>query len=522
MKSISFIDLEVQADSGKVLDYGAIKSSGATHHGSVPGAFSEFLSGTDFVCGHNLIDHDSRYISEMLNSLSITSDRLIDTLPLSALLFPKKPYHALLKDEKFFSEELNNPLNDSIKSRDLFYDEIAAYEALDIPLQRIYWLLLSKQPEFVGFFQYLNLSFEGDTAECIRGSFSDDICRQAALHTFIAENPVALAYCLANIRTRDPFSLLPKWIIRNYPDTERIMHLLRSVPCVEGCPYCSGVLDPHRGLKRFFGYDAFRKFNDQPLQENAVRAAIHGKSLLAVFPTGGGKSITYQIPALISSEAEKGLTVILSPLQSLMKDQVDNLEKAGIHEAVTINGLVDPLERARAIERIAEGNASILYISPESLRSKTIERLLTGRKIVRFVIDEAHCFSAWGQDFRIDYLYIGKFLKKLKELKCLAEPIPVSCFTATAKQSVIEDIRNYFREQNGLELDLIQTSVARVNLNYHVILKLTDDEKYQELRSLLEQKNCPTIIYVNRTKRAEELAKRLTGDGLPAKPYHDR
>jgi ATP-dependent DNA helicase RecQ len=130
----------------------------------------------------------------------------------------------------------------------------------------------------------------------------------------------------------------------------------------------------------------------------------------------------------MSGETSKGLTIVISPLQSLMKDQVDNLEKAGITDAVTINGLLDPIERAKSFERVEDGSASILYISPESLRSKTIERLILGRKIVRFVIDEAHCFSSWGQDFRVDYLYIGDFIKSIQEKKNLEDGIPVSCF----------------------------------------------------------------------------------------------
>jgi ATP-dependent DNA helicase RecQ len=113
----------------------------------------------------------------------------------------------------------------------------------------------------------------------------------------------------------------------------------------------------------------------------------------------------------MSGENVRGLTIVISPLQSLMKDQVDNLEKAGITDAATINGLLDPIERANAFERVENGTASILYLSPESLRSKTIEHVLLKRHVVRFVIDEAHCFSAWGQDFRVDYLYIGEFIK---------------------------------------------------------------------------------------------------------------
>ncbi|MBP5240770.1 MAG: DEAD/DEAH box helicase, partial [Bacteroidales bacterium] len=116
-----------------------------------------------------------------------------------------------------------------------------------------------------------------------------------------------------------------------------------------------------------------------------MQAAMDGESLLAIFPTGGGKSLTFQLPAIMSGRAAHGLTVVISPLQSLMKDQVDNLSENGITEAVTINGLLDPVNRADAFERVANGSATLLYISPEMLRSKTIEKLLVSRNIVRFV-----------------------------------------------------------------------------------------------------------------------------------------
>lgn len=168
------------------------------------------------------------------------------------------------------------------------------------------------------------------------------------------------------------------------------------------------------------------------------------------------------------------------------------------------------------------GSASILYISPESLRSKTIERLVLGRKIARFVVDEAHCFSSWGQDFRVDYLYIGDFIKSIQEKKNLEDGIPVSCFTATAKQKVIEDIRDYFREKLSLNLELFTSKASRTNLQYKVFEKGDDEEKYQTARDLIEEKNCSTIIYVSRTKKAYSLAERLTKDGFNAKPYHGK
>jgi len=519
-RSITFVDLEVQVESRVVVDYGGLKGNGSTFHGKSSDSFATFLAGSEYLCGHNIIKHDSKYMPDIIDRVSLSAEQCIDTLNLSPLLFPRKPYHALLKDEKLLVDELNNPLSDAIKAKDLFFDEVTAFQSHDETLKRIYYLLLHNRVEFTGFFRYTGYQAEGDVVSLIRASFYNDLCSNADLDKITAEYPIELAYCLANIQVRDRFSILPAWVSRTYPETERIMYLLRGQPCLEGCSYCNQALDPHLGLKYYFGYDAFRTFAGEPLQEMAVRSALHGQSLLAVFPTGGGKSITFQIPALMSGESVKGLTVVISPLQSLMKDQVDNLEKVGIHESVTINGLVDPIERAHAIERVLDGSASILYISPESLRSKSIEHLLLSRKIVRFVIDEAHCFSAWGQDFRVDYLYIGTYLKQLQVKKNLTEPIPVSCFTATAKPSVIADIRQYFLEKTGLELTVLQTSAPRTNLQFRVVVKESEAEKYQTLRSLIEAANCPTIVYVNRTKRAEQLAQTLTQDGFPALPYH--
>ena len=168
------------------------------------------------------------------------------------------------------------------------------------------------------------------------------------------------------------------------------------------------------------------------------------------------------------------MTAVISPAVT-DEDQVDNLEKKGLR-AVTINGLLNPIERLK-LWRDQDGSASLLYISPEALRSRTIEHLLLGRKIVRFVIDEAHCFSAWGHDFRVDYLYIGDFIKRLQDMKKLAEGIPVSCFTATAKQKVIEDIQSYFKEKLNLDLELFQANTARPNLHYKVIEKTSQEDK---------------------------------------------
>ena len=523
MKSIAFIDIEIEMNTGKILDIGSVKGDGSSFHSNSIADFVGFLQGTEYICGHNIFKHDLKYLQNAIDSAGLNNLKYIDTLFLSPLLFPAKPYHALLKDDKLQTDELNNPLNDAKKARDLFFDEVTAFLQADYVLKQIYYSLLKNIKEFGSFFYFLDYEEKDILLEnVIREKFYSQICEKVNLSKIIIENPVELAYCLALLNTKSRYSITPPWVIKNFPAVERVMFLLRNNPCLEGCIYCNDALDIHKGLKQFFGYTAYRTFAGKPLQEEVVKAAIANKSLLAVFPTGGGKSITFQVPALMSGRNSKGLTVVISPLQSLMKDQVDNLEKVGITEAVTINGLLDPIERAKALERVENGTASILYLTPESLRLKTIERLLLSRNIVRFVVDEAHCFSAWGQDFRVDYLYIGDFIKSFQEKKNMEMGIPVSCFTATAKPKVIEDIRDYFKKKLSLDLEVYKTDVTRSNLSYQVIPKENDEEKYSTIRNLLDAKNCPTIIYVSRTRKAYKLAERLSQDGYSARPYHGK
>lgn len=521
---VIFLDAEIDPNTGKVLDFAAIAEQGKTFHSTDFDSFTEFIGDSEYFCGHNLIHHDFKYICNHLSSDLTNKFRLIDTLYLSPLLFPNKPYHHLVKDDKLHSEDISNPLNDSIKASDLFYDEIAAFSNLDLKVKNIFYFLLKDQKEFKDFFSYISYKpeHEIEIKNEIKDFFSNKICSNSNIDKFLTDKKTELAYALALINARDKYSITPPWVLRNYPEIERVIYNLRDKQCMEDCKYCDSHLNPHNGLKHYFDFDTFRLFNGEKLQENAVEAAVEGKSILVIFPTGGGKSLTFQLPALMSGENTRGLTVVISPLQSLMKDQVDNLEKAGIVDAVTINGSLDPIERAKSYERVEDGSASLLYISPESLRSKSIARLLLNRRIARFVIDEAHCFSSWGQDFRVDYLYIAEFIKKLIETKGLTIPIPVSCFTATAKQKVIADIKKYFKNHLSCDLELFKTDARRTNLQYQVYSCKDNMEKYNKLRHLLESKECPAIVYVSRTRKATELADQLRRDGFNALSYHGK
>ena len=541
-KNIAFVDTEVGLKDHKIHDIGALRDDGATFHKASQTALNQFLQEgkVDYICGHNLIHHDAHYLH--LNGI------LIDTLYLSPLLFPKRPYHHLVKDDKLMSEQMNNPVNDCEKAKELLMDEIAAWNLLSENKRKIFALLLQHEKEFRGFLMYvgaietddsisdgtiLNHAISNhiitDVSEFILSEYKNHICAHADIPALAAQSPCGLAYALALIGTDDYQSVTPGWVLHNYPEVEHFIYVLCHTQCADGCEYCNRMLDIHYNLKQLFGYDAFRTYDGEPLQERASQAAVDGKSLLAIFPTGGGKSLTFQLPALMDGRTVHGLTVVISPLQSLMKDQVDNLADRGFTDAVTINGLLDPISRSLAIERVLSGDATLLYIAPEMLRSNTIERILMARHVVRFVIDEAHCFSAWGQDFRVDYLYIGKFIKKYQERKFGKDAmeknhgrtlIPVSCFTATAKQKVVQDICDYFKYWLGTDLQLFASSASRTNLHYSVIHVDSDGNKYNHLRSLVETTDCPTIIYVSRTKRTRELALKLTRDGLSALPYN--
>lgn len=516
----AFVDVEVGVNDKRIHDIGAIRWDGAVFHSAHKQEAIDFLSDAHFVCGHNILHHDAKY----LFGDKARRRMLVDTLYMSPLLFPERPYHHLLKDDKLVSEQMNNPVNDCEKARDLLMDEMAKWEQLTEKRRVIYATLLRDVPEYKGFIAMVKATTCGreQLVSLIQEEYFTRICQNADLNDIVETQPVELAFALALISTSERNSVTPPWVLHSYPNVESVVHRLRHIRCVEGCAYCNDKLDVRLNLKRFFGYDEFRTYGGEPLQENAARAAVEGKSLLAIFPTGGGKSLTFQLPALMEAQSVHGLTVVISPLQSLMKDQVDNLADRGIADAVTINGLLDPISRSLAIERVMNGDASLLYIAPEMLRSKTLEKILMARHVVRFVIDEAHCFSSWGQDFRVDYLYIGKFIKEYQKRKHLQKPIPVSCFTATAKQKVIQDISDYFKKTLNLDLQLFASNASRSNLRYSVIYSETDDDKYIKLRSLMAEYDCPAIVYVSRTKRTRELAEKLTRDGYKALPFNGK
>ena len=283
----AIVDAEVGITDHKVHDIGALRFDGAYFHKASKQELKVFLKGADYICGHNIVHHDAKYLFEEGNPRGI----LVDTLYLSPLLFPERPYHRLVKDDKLITEQMNNPINDCEKARDLLWDEITRWNYLSPQLQQLYSSLLSKQIEFDGFLKMVKAP-SPDLRKLpgqIRVLYEGIICSHADIESIIARWPVALAYALAVIATDDERSNTPAWVIRNYPEIASILRLLRHTRCPEGCPYCNAELDVHLKLKHFFGYDSFRLFEGENLQERAAQAAVDGRSLLAIFPTGGRK-----------------------------------------------------------------------------------------------------------------------------------------------------------------------------------------------------------------------------------------
>ena len=257
---IVYIDTEVNPRTRKVEDYGALRNDGAVLHTHTKAEFDAFVSKCDAVCGHNIINHDLKYTPLKGNSA------IVDTLFLSPLLFPKRPYHHLVKDDKLQVDELNNPVNDSMKARDLLNDEIAAWNQLSQGKQEIYYQLLHETEQFKGFFKYIGYSpsiqqsflgrifrIKPDSGQLILREFGGKICSNVDFETLIRQYAIELAYCLAVIGADDVFSITPAWVTRNYPKVVNVMNMLCNTSC-GNCDYCRSRLDAHSGLKEFFGF----------------------------------------------------------------------------------------------------------------------------------------------------------------------------------------------------------------------------------------------------------------------------
>jgi len=249
-----------------------------------------------------------------------------------------------------------------------------------------------------------------------------------------------------------------------------------------------------------FGFDAFR-----PGQERVVDALLAGRSALAVFPTGAGKSLCYQLPALLL----EGMTIVVSPLIALMKDQIDFLRRNGI-DAARLDSSLDAAEQREIFDRLRAGSLKLLYVAPERFNNERFLAQLARSRISLFAVDEAHCISEWGHNFRPDYLKLAERARELAADRVLA-------LTATATPAVVADIRAGFGIE---EADAVVTGFYRRNLTLLTTPVTAAEREARLVERLRERPSGSTIVYVTLQRTSLRIAELLAGAGLPARPYH--
>ncbi|MCP5528041.1 MAG: RecQ family ATP-dependent DNA helicase [Verrucomicrobiales bacterium] len=547
-----FLDLEVSM-RGRLRQVGAVlggRTFASLEPRQAPAALAELarLAGeATCVIGHNIVRHDLPVLREAALEHPLLRLPAIDTLFLSPIAFPENPYHRLVKDYKLVRESRSDPVADARQAAVLFGDEcrsLAALRTAEPGLFRLLHFLFGTpgddgtEARFAAgmdrFFRSLGGVRPSPTVALAEGCVwvARRACRSAPIAPpDLATVPQrqALAFAANWLRVAGANSVLPPWVRLEHPLTGELIRRWRETPCAEsGCTYCREVHDARQQLARFFGFPAFRETPRTPagasLQGAVVEAGLQDESLLAILPTGGGKSLCFQLPALVRNHRRGVLTIVISPLQALMKDQVDGLvRRTGTPFAAALYGLLTPPERGDVLRGVRLGDVALLYVSPEQLRNRSFRDAIAAREIGCWVFDEAHCLSKWGHDFRPDYLYAGRFIREFSAKQGGAIP-PVACFTATAKRDVRDEIVEFFRRETGRELRLFEGGVERDNLLFKVD-GVTGRAKLERVHDLLADRlpagaSGSAIVFRATRRDTEVTSEFLAAKGWPAAHFH--
>jgi len=543
------VDLEINPNQNQLIAFAAVANDGETlvdhRKGSAQSALEQLekkAAGYRHLIGHNVIDYDLPHLASRRPSLSRLGAAPIDTLWLNPLAYPRNPYHHLVKhhqDASLITGHVNDPVLDAKQVFEVLSNQIREFQDLQAktPDALVAYHYLSTMGDgnagFDAFFRFVRDADRPDETEAhesIRRLLEGKACRLRIAQTLsrVGDPKVGwpIAYALAWVSVAGGDSVMPPWVRFRYRDAAVIVRHLRDNACGNSdCAWCAENNDPRKALDRWFGFESFREYpadsDGRPFQEKIVSEAMRGKSALGILPTGTGKSICYQIPALSKFDRIGAMTVVISPLVALMADQVGSLKRTGINSAVTVNGQLSLPERHDALDQVVLGDASILLISPEQLRSTSVRSALRQREVGLWVLDEAHCVSKWGHDFRPDYRYIGRFIR---EYSGGEPPAPILCLTATAKPQVIEDIRDHFSQRVGLEMDVLDGGGVRTNLSFEV-RKTDSNRKISDLFRVIEE-HLPdgdpsgAIIYCATRKTTEKVADLLVAQGISADRFH--
>jgi len=547
------LDLEVSqsVEAPKVLKMGVVLGdrtfyrSGRFSLGDALSELSTLVGGAMCVLGHNLIRHDLRVLREFAPNHPLHSLPVVDTLFLSPIAFPENPYHRLVKDYKLVRESLNDPISDARQAAALFEDEMKSLAGLrqsePAIFSLLHFLLATPSDEQDTLAMGMEMVFIALGGHRPSREQALVLCRDLLPRWACAGFPVsleiiqnsskrwALAYAVTWLRVAGSNSVLPPWVRMEHPLTGQLLIQMRDQPCfAETCLYCRRVHNSREQLKTFFGFEDFRMRPENgrggSMQQDIIEAGLRNESLLAILPTGGGKSLCFQLPALVRNYRRGLLTIVISPLQALMKDQVDGLaRRTGTLFAAALYGMLTPPERGDVLRRVQRGDVAILYVSPEQLRNRSFRAAIASREIGCWVFDEAHCLSKWGHDFRTDYLYAGRFIREYSSSQGVAVP-SIACFTATAKLDVQAEIVAYFKNELGLELRLFEGGVERDNLVFE-IQTVSDRGKMERTHDLLSDLMPPAmagsaIVFRSTRDGTQVIADYLCAKGWSAAHFH--
>ncbi len=492
-----------------------------------------FAEDAEFLLGHNLIAFDLPHLRAANPNLRLLRLPTVDTLMLNPLAYPRNPYHHLVKhyqDGQLVRGRINDPELDARLALEVFANQQKELRSAEPDLLVVWHWLTGGGSGFDRVFTALRGAPRPTDVEAYRAihtRLDGNACR-AHIREMMADADSLgwpLAYALAWLSVAGGNSVMPPWVRYQFPEAGRLVRRLRDTACTESdCRWCSERHDAHKELKRWFGFDDFREEPEHeggPMQQAVVEAAMAGENVLAIMPTGSGKSLCYQVPALSRYDKTGALTVVISPLVALMADQVNGLEKRGIDSCVTINGLLSMPERKEALDRVRLGDAGILIISPEQLRNVSVRRVLEQREIGAWVMDEAHCLSRWGHDFRPDYRYVGRFIR---ERAGEDSPPSLICLTATSRPDVTVEIVDYFRKELGVTLRVFDGGAKRNNLEF-VVVRTSGAEKFEHVHQILEQhlpadEQGGAIVYCATRNQTEQLAAFLQEKGVAADHFH--
>ncbi len=397
------LDLE---GSGTIGAIGAIRtdrSTAFTWRGDSKGLLAalatldDFATGASYLVGHNVIEHDFELLARHAPGLKLLDLPAIDTLYLSPLAFPENPYHHLVKQYKepaLARVQVNDPLLDAGLVLELLADVSDQLKSTHGDLLLAWHALLTtgvKGHAFDHFFRAIR-GADGtprieDSITAIMNRLGERGCpnQAARIAREARSHPLALTYLLAWLPAAGGNSIIPPYVEKRF-EPGVLASKLRDAHCGNrSCPWCSEHLDAGRALKRWFGFPDFREQpqsrDGESLQRAIVEKHLAREHVLGILPTGTGKSLCYQLPALIRYEATAALTVVISPLVALMADQVMAMRRQGITSATTINGLISMPERAEALAHIRLGDAGIVLVAPEQLRNRSFRKAIAGRRI---------------------------------------------------------------------------------------------------------------------------------------------